>query len=134
MDSIPEAFQDLLKDETKAFLILATIMESDPSQPQATPVWFNTDDEYILINSTKGRIKDQNMRANPKVACTIMDPQNPYHYLQVMGTVEEITEEGAAEHIKDLALKYRGERKYPLGGGEARVTYKIRPTNTSKMG
>lgn len=134
MDNIPEAFDDLLEDETKAFLALGTVMKNNPEQPQVTPVWFNTDGEYILINTAKGRVKDQNMRADPHVACMIMDPENSYRYVQIMGTVEEITEEGAAEHIKDLALKYRGERKYPLGEGEVRVTYKIRPTNISKMG
>lgn len=134
MEKIPEDFRDLFKDETKAFLHLATIMASDGDQPQVTPVWFNHDNEHILINSAKGRVKDDNMRANPQVSCLILDPNNAYRYIQIMGTVVEITEDGAAEHIKDLALKYRGKREYPLRAGEARVKYKIRPENVSTMG
>lgn len=71
----PERFLDLLQDDSKALLYLATSM-SDGS-PQVTPVWFNTDDEYILINTNEGRVKDRNMKARPKVAMTIQDPGDP---------------------------------------------------------
>lgn len=133
MQQIPQNFRDLFKDETKAFLNLATTMADDKS-PQVTPVWFNHDDEYILINSAKGRVKDDNMRAHPEVACLIVDPQNPYRYIQIMGTVEDIVEgEAAEEHIRDLNFKYHGSRDYPIGN-DKRVIYKIRPQQISTMG
>jgi PPOX class probable F420-dependent enzyme len=125
MNAIPETHLDLLTDQIKAFLFLATIM-SDGS-PQVTPIWFNTDGHFILINSAKGRIKDRNMRTRPQVALCIADPSNPYRYLQVHGQVVEFTTEGADEHIDALALKYRGLAKYPYRKpGEVRVMYKIR--------
>lgn len=132
MDKIPNSFQDLFEDEARAFLYLATIMAGE-DRPQVTPVWFNTDDDGIWINSTRSRVKDANMRANPKVACLIVDPNNPYRYIQIMGTVVEITEEGAVDHIRDLALKYRGKREYDVTG-MTRVKYKIRPEQVSTMG
>lgn len=70
--TFPTDFLDLLKEETKALLYLATIM-SDGS-PQATPVWFNTDGGYIFINTNAG--KRQNMKAYPRVAMTLQDPNN----------------------------------------------------------
>ena len=54
MKNIPETHLDLLTDEKKAFLFLATLMSG--GAPQVTPVWFNADSEYILINSAKGRV------------------------------------------------------------------------------
>lgn len=129
--SIPEKFGDLFKDETRAFLFLATIM--DDGTPQVTPVWFNHDSEHILLNSAKGRTKDVNMRARPDVACAIMDPGNPYRYIQLRGTVVEITEQGAADHIRDLNYKYHGNRDYPIGN-DTRVTYKMRVDKVSTMG
>ena len=42
---IPESHLDLLKDETKAFGFLATLMKD--GSPQLTPVWFNSDGTYI---------------------------------------------------------------------------------------
>ena len=124
MNHIPESHLDLLKDEKKAFLYLATIM-SDGS-PQVTPIWFNTDGKYVLINSAKDRVKDRNMRIRPQVALCIQDPSNPYRYLQIRGKVVEFTIEGADDHIDALTLKYRGVPKYPSRQpGEQRVMYKI---------
>src|SRR5690606_40354892 len=79
MEHIPEEYQDLLKDESRVFMYLATLMTSG-DQPQVTPVWFNYDGEYILINSVRGRVKDANMRANRQVACLLVDPNNPYRF------------------------------------------------------
>jgi PPOX class probable F420-dependent enzyme len=124
MKNIPETHLDLLTDEKKAFLFLATLMPS--GAPQVTPVWFNTDGEYILINSAEGRVKDRNMRARPQVALCIQDPFNPYRYLQIRGKVVEFTTDGADNHIDALTLKYRGLPKYPSRQpGELRVKYKI---------
>lgn len=124
MKNIPETHSDLLKDEKKAFLYLATQMPN--GSPQVTPVWFNTDGEFILINSAKRRVKDRNMRARPQVALCIQDPSNPYRYLQIHGKVIEFTTEGADDHIDALTLKYRGISKYPSRQpGEQRIKYKI---------
>ncbi len=124
MKSIPESHHDLLKDEKKAFLYLATLMPD--GSPQVTPIWFNTDGEYILINSAKGRVKDRNMRLRPRIALCIADPANAYRYLQIRGKIVEITEQGADEHIDALAFKYQGLSKYPYRQpGEVRVRYKV---------
>ena len=126
MNAIPEKYHDLLKDEAKAFLFLATTMKD--GSPQVTPVWFNHDQTHILINSAKGRLKDINRRARPPVAFVIQDPANPYRYLQIRGRVIEITEAGADAHIDALAFKYQGLKSYPYRKeGEIRVTYKILP-------
>ncbi len=125
---ISPAYQDLLKDETRAFACLATLMKD--GSPQLTPLWFNSDGTYILINSSVGRVKDRNMRRDQRVALVIIDPKNPYRYLQIRGKVVEITTEGARQHIDALAKKYRGVDKYEsLTPGETRVTYKILPGN-----
>jgi PPOX class probable F420-dependent enzyme len=97
MKNIPETHSDLLEDETKAFLYLATLMVD--GSPQLTPVWFNADDTDILINTAVGRIKERNMRFRSKVALCIADPTNPYRYLQMRGRVIESTFEGADAHI-----------------------------------
>ena len=130
-DKIPEPFKDLFAKV--AYANLATVMPD--GSPQVTPVWFDYDGESLRINSAKGRIKDKNMRRNNRVALSIQDPDNAYRYLAVRGNVEEITEEGADDHIDSLAKKYLGKDKYPFRGpGEVRVIYKIRPEKISTMG
>ncbi len=123
--NFPEKFLDLLKDDTKAFLYLATSL-SDGS-PQVTPVWFNTDGEDILINTAEGRAKDRNMKARPKVAMTIQDPKNPYRYLGMRGEVVSHTREGADEHINTLSYKYKGT-PYTIPAGQKRIVFRIKPT------
>lgn len=124
MKQVAESQEYLLKDETKAFAFLATLMKD--GSPQVTPLWFNTDGEYILVNTAKGRVKDENMRARPEVALVIMDLADPYHYLQIRGRVVEITEKDAEAHIHALSQKYHG-RPFTFPEGQVRVIYKIEP-------
>ncbi len=120
--TVPSSHEDLLADETRALAVLATLMPD--GSPQVTPVWFNVEGGALWINSAKGRVKDRNMRARPRVALVILDPQNPYRYLHIRGRVAEITEVGAVEHIHRLARKYTG-RDWNIPPGEVRVRYRI---------
>jgi PPOX class probable F420-dependent enzyme len=129
MSNIPASHQDLLKDETRAYAYLATVMSD--GTPQLTPLWFNVEGEHILINSAKGRIKDKNMRARPNIAILITDPKNPYYrFMQIRGRVVEITEKDAASHINTLSLKY-DEKPWTIEAGQTRVIYKILPEKVS---
>ena len=127
---IPENFKDLL--DKKALANLATTMPD--GTPQVTPLWFDFDGTHIRINSAKGRQKDRNMRSRPAVALAIVDPDNPYRYIQLRGQVVEITEDGADDHIDALAMTYLNE-KYPNHtANEVRVIYLIEITSVSTMG
>ena len=132
MKNCPNSHLDLLKDETRAFAYLATIMPD--GSPQVTPVWFNVSGDFILVNSARGRLKDRNMRARPQVALAIADPKNPYRYMQIRGKVVEITSEGARAHIDALAYKYQGAAKYGGPADQERVIYKIQPEKFQTMG
>ena len=131
MAAIPEKYLDLM--QKKALLQLATLMPD--GSPQVSPVWFEYDGKHILINSAKGRVKDNNMRRDARVGMDIVDPDNPYRHISIRGRVGEITERGADEHIDKLTKKYIGQDKYPYRGpGEVRVIYKIKPERTFAMG
>ena len=130
-NTIPDKYRDLF--EKKAFGQLATLMND--GSPQVTPVWCDFDGKHVRVNSALGRVKDKNVRRNPKVAISLQDPDNPYRYITVRGTVEEITQAGADDHIDALAKKYLGKDKYPgRTPGEVRVIYKIRPDRVSAWG
>jgi hypothetical protein len=86
-----------------------------------------------LINSARGRVKDRNMRRDRRIAFVIMDPKNPYRYLQIRGKITEITMDGAKEHIDKLAKKYTGSDHYTnFSPNEQRVIYKILPENLER--
>lgn len=129
-DAIPDKYRELLN--SKIFANLGTIMKD--GSPQVTPVWFDWDGTHIRINSALGRVKDKNMRRDPRVSLALLDPSNPYRYLEVRGRVVDITQDGADAHIDALSQKYLG-KAYPFRQpGEQRVTYKIKPEKTSAMG
>lgn len=131
---IPESYRDLL--ERPVVVSLATVSPS--GQPQVTPVWVDYDGTYVRVNSARGRQKVGNMTARSQVTVLAVDPDNPYRWLQVQGSVEQITEDGAVDHINQLSLKYTGEPDYyknnPMRGKETRVMFKIVPTNVVAAG
>ena len=130
-EAIPQKFLDLF--DKKAFAQLATLMPD--GSPQVTPVWVDYDGSNVRFNSALGRVKDKNVRRDPRVAISIQDPDNPYRYLAVRGRVVEITQDGADDHINKLSQKYVDKPIYEgRKSGEVRVTYKIEPLKVSTMG
>lgn len=135
-DLIPASHQDLL--DQPLYAVVTTVMPD--GQPQSTIVWIDSDEQYVRINSARGRQKDKNLLNNPKITVIVVDPQNPFRWLEVRGVVAEATTEGAVDHINKLSLKYTGQTYY---GGfntrttpetETRVMYKIRPTKVTAFG
>lgn len=132
MAAIPAEYLDLLQHKT-AFAHLATIMPD--GTPQVTPVWFDYRDGKVRVNSAKGRVKARNMKENAPVALSILDPDNPYRYIQIRGRVGRATEDGASAHIDSLAKKYLGKEKYPFGQpGEVRMLFEIEPSAVQAVG
>jgi PPOX class probable F420-dependent enzyme len=127
--NVPEDYLDLLDWDRRAFATLATIMED--GSPQATPIWFDVEGDLIMINSARGRVKVANMEHRPQVALSIMDPDDPYRYLQIRGEVVEVREQTGKRDIDRLANKYLGKEEYPWYEGETRVSFLIRPRSTS---
>lgn len=99
---IPESHRDLIDGIYN--VALTTLMPD--GHPQTTPVWCNREGEYLLINTMQGFRKEKNMRANPKVTLLAYDPKNPLHNIEIRGSVVEMTEEGALEHLNQLTSKY----------------------------
>lgn len=129
--NIPENYLDLFKK--RAFANLGTLMPD--GSPQVTPVWVDLEGGRLVVNSAKGRVKDRNMRRDPRVSLAIVDPENPYRFLEVRGRVVEISEQGADAHIDKMAKKYLGQEKYPYRtAGEVRVRYLIEPQRVHTMG
>ncbi len=129
--AIPDKYRDLF--EKRAFASLGTLMAD--GSPQVTPVWVDYDGTHVLVNTARGRAKDKNMKRDGRVSLAVIDPDNPYRYLEVRGRVVDIIEEGADQHINKMAKKYLGQDQYPYRqSGEVRVLYKIEPEKFSSMG
>ena len=99
---IPDSHRDLLDGD--ACVALTTILPD--GQPQITPIWCNRDGAYVLINTMRRFRKEKNMRNNPKVTLLAFDPKHPLRSIEIRGTVVEMTEEGALEHLDQLTQLY----------------------------
>ena len=129
--AIPEKYLDLLSWEKKAFAHLSLVLND--GSPHVTPVWFDYDGEYMILNSAVGRVKDKVLRRSGVAALAISDPDNPYRYMQIRGRVDGITEHGAREMIDHLSQKYT-HKPYQWYEGETRATYTVLPELVSTMG
>ncbi|MCA1834066.1 MAG: PPOX class F420-dependent oxidoreductase [Actinomycetota bacterium] len=127
-EKLTDAQKQLFLDKNFAFV--ATTCPD--GYPHVSPVWIDFEDDYILMNTAKDRVKERNLRRDPKVAVSIYDSSDPYKMVAVQGTAVEMTTEGADEHIDKLARKYRGWDEYPAKVD--RVLVKIRPERVATMG
>jgi PPOX class probable F420-dependent enzyme len=130
--SIPASHRDLV--ECPPVAALTTIMPD--GYPQTSVVWCDFDGACLRVNTMRGFQKERNIRRDPRVTLLCYDPRQSLRYLEVRGTVVEMTEEGALEHLEDLASKYAGRPVRYFGEcipaefaeHEVPVLCRIRPT------
>ena len=128
---IPEGYRDLM--ESTALVHVATLGPN--GEPHNNPVWFGWDGEHILISQTKTRQKYRNLGRDRRIALSIVDPENPYRYLEVRGEVDRIEEDPDNDFIDAMAKKYMGVDVYPIHQpDDERVVVYVKPRHTTQMG
>ena len=126
---IPESHVDLL--DSTALAHVATL--GPRGEPQSNPVWFGWDGEYVKFSQTKTRQKYKNVNRDPRLALSIVDPENPLRYLEIRGVVERIEEDPDLDFITSMSKKYLGKDRYPNHRpGDERVVVFVRPERTTK--
>ena len=130
MAKLDEAQADFLRNPYYA--VVTTVRPDGTTHP--TVVWVDTEDGDVLFNTAEGRAKPKNMRDNPNVSVTVLDPANGYHWLAVSGKAE-LSHEGADEHIDKLAKKYLDADTYPFRKeGEVRVIVRVKADRIETAG
>jgi PPOX class probable F420-dependent enzyme len=95
--------------------------------PQSTIIWIDAAEGNVLVNTAKGRVKDRNVRRDPKVSVLVVKEGDAYDWISVSGTVVDIEEgERAVAHINELSQRYDGN-DYKLAEGMVREILTIRP-------
>ncbi|MFJ8112813.1 PPOX class F420-dependent oxidoreductase [Streptomyces sp. NPDC096132] len=115
------------------FWHLATV--GPDGAPQVSPMWADLEGEYVMVNTSIGRVKERNLRRNPWVSLSHHDTANPYDRVEIRGRVVRFVEGEEAERAMDrLTLKYIGEPRYPwLLEGERRVMLLIEPVKVRRV-
>lgn len=128
---IDSRYLDLL--ESTALAHVATI--GPGGEPQVNPVWFGWDGTNLRFSQTTGRQKYRNLSREPRVALAIVDPSNPYRYLEIRGRVVAVEPDPELDFINSMAKKYLGEDRYPWHQpGDERVIIVVAPEHTTQMG
>ena len=132
MAELSDKARTLIEEPNLGFL--ATVMED--GSPQVSPVWVDLENGYVRVNTATGRVKDRNMRREPRVAISVADRNDQYSKVDIRGRVVDIVEGDEAErHIDSLAKKYMDEDVYPWRrADERRVLVRIEPERVSEMG
>ena len=133
IDEIPASHRDLVECPPVAALTTVT----REGYPQTSVVWCDFDGECVRVNTMRGFAKERNMRRDPRVTLLCFDPRRPLRYLEVRGTVVQMTEVGAGRHLDELASKYAGRPVRYFGDAiparfaetEIPVLCRIRPTH-----
>lgn len=104
-DEIPPSHHDLV--ECPPVAVLTTVSPS--GYPQTSVVWCDAEGKLVRVTTMRGFAKERNMRRDSRVTLLCYDPRRPLRFLEIRGSVVEMTEEGATEHLDELASKYAGD-------------------------
>jgi PPOX class probable F420-dependent enzyme len=128
---IPESHKDIL--EKPGIAHAATL--GPRGEPHSTPVWYAWDGEHLVLSTLKSRQKYRNLGRDPRIALSILDPDNPYRQVTIRGTVVAIDDDTDLAAVNSLAKKYLGQDTYPWHQpGDERVVVKVKPSRVTTMG
>ncbi len=97
--------------------VLATI--SPDGTPHQSVVWYVLEDDTVLMSTVSGRIKERNLRRDPRASICIEDG-NCYVTLSGIVSIDEDEAQAQADILK-LAVRYQGHEK-----AERRAFYTFR--------
>jgi PPOX class probable F420-dependent enzyme len=99
----PEVVEFLRKPHAA---VIATV-RSDGA-PYTAATWYDWDNGRLLVNMDFERLRLSHMRRDPRVAVTVLDLEDWYHAVTVLGTVVEFRDDQAFADIDRLSQRYRG--------------------------
>ena len=121
--TVPEGFEDLLTRPLLAHF--ATVRAG--GAPMVNPMWFGWENGCIKMTHTKERQKFLNVQREPRVALSIVDPNDTQRYVEIRGTIESIVDDPGAAYYQQLRQHY-GSTGGAVTDAHVRVVLTIRPT------
>lgn len=98
--------------------------------PQVSPMWVDLEgDGELTFNTSAGRVKEENLRRDPRVYLSHADHANPFDRVQISGEVTRFVEgQEAHDRMDRLAQKYLGSERFEWTmPGERRIAVIVRP-------
>jgi PPOX class probable F420-dependent enzyme len=125
MTSLPDRAKTLLDQAN--FVVVAT--SNTDGSPQTSMLWATHDGDDLLLSTIQGRKKETNWLRDSRASVLILDRDDPYHYVEVRGTVSMTTENGPAL-IERLSQIYTGQSYTgDEGTDNVRVIVRVKPAH-----
>ncbi|MGW3097104.1 PPOX class F420-dependent oxidoreductase [Streptomyces sp. NPDC001102] len=105
---LPPEAQELLRRANPC--VMATL-RSDGT-PVSTPTWYLWEDGRPLISLDEGRVRLQHLRRDPRVTLTVLDGDDWYTHVTLIGRVVEMNEDEGLADIDRISTHYTG-KPYP---------------------
>lgn len=107
---IPGDYRDLLDRPVVAMLATA----DGDGRVAVSPIWVElADDTTVRFSSLATTLKSRHLLENRHVAVCLLDPNDPYRFLELRGVVTDVTTQGAHNHLDAMTQRYRGRSAYP---------------------
>ncbi len=116
MSKIPEKARELLD---RGVIVHLATTNADGS-PQVSPIWVERDGALLRFTTAEGRAKVRNLRRDPRLALSLVDPEEPGNSFSIRGSATAIERRGW-DLIDRLARLYSGTDGFRRIEGMTRV-------------
>ena len=116
---VPAAFHPILQSATVGHLATIGVR----GEPQVNPVWFLWESDQLFLSVKANTGKYRNLRRDPNLALSCVDPSNPHQYVEIRGKVTVFDLYLDLSFVNLLARKYTGRDMDPMEQGLER--YKL---------
>jgi PPOX class probable F420-dependent enzyme len=124
MTGLPQQAKQLL--DAANYVVVAT--SNTDGSPQTSVLWATYDGDELLLSTIQGRKKETNWLNDPRTSVLILDRDDPYHYVEVRGSVSMSTD-GGPDLIERLSQAYTGHSYTgDEGTDHIRVVVRVVPT------
>ncbi|MFF4606560.1 PPOX class F420-dependent oxidoreductase [Streptomyces sp. NPDC001339] len=103
--------------------------------PHVSPMWVGLDGDLLLFNTAVGRVKERNLRRDPRVCLSHADAADPFDRVQIRGRAVRFVQGPEADRNMDvLAHTYLGTERFEWRiPGEQRVIVLIEPSRVRRV-
>ncbi len=101
---LPEGVQAFL--EQPHLCVMGTL--NGDGSPQLTAMWYEISDDLVVLNTTRGLVKERNLRRDPRMAICVVEG---LRFVTLSGRGEIIEDRGVQEaEVTRMATRYNGPR------------------------
>jgi PPOX class probable F420-dependent enzyme len=116
-DVIPSDYAELLEQPNYGHL--GTIRPDDTVQ--VNPMWYLRDGDTLRFTHTTKRAKYRNLQHNPSMSLSVIDPANPFRYLEVRGRLIAVEPDPTGAFYVVLGRRYGNPGQTPPPDSADRV-------------